>query len=149
MTYRSFSANIDKFAYGVKGKVGAAMTKLAEFGITDLQAHNIVDSGWSRASWQVSVSAPAPGVYDHRTGGFTASTSSPKGGIKPPRGAAIAIPKRKDLRKLTWDDRIYFTNNVGYVQGFPQALEERTSFIKATMQRVRRQLDRIARELRR
>jgi hypothetical protein len=127
--------------------VGTLLNELAEFTITELQKENLVDSGWSRANWQLTVTHAANNVYDWRSGRFGPGPANGKGGYKPPKGSAIAVPTRSALPKLRWNDRVYVTNNVDYMQGFTKSLEQRTHFIALTMAKTKSRLAIIAKGL--
>jgi len=144
--FRSFSTSLDKFAVEAEGRVGKIMTMMADNAeglINDVQEGNPVDSGWSRASWRLSKTGPKDEVYSYRTGGFTAGHAAK--GNKPPRGAAVAVPSRRGLGRLTYGDRIYLYSAVPY----SGLLEEKHGFVKATLQRAVRRIKVYAQELNR
>lgn len=139
MTQRSFSADLAKFGVLVDKRCTALIRQTALGTLDDLHNHNPVDSGWSRASWQVSINKAATGVYSYYTGSWV-SGNRPAGN-KPPHGTAMNFPQQKDLLPaLKYSDKVYFTNNVPYI-GF---VEDKYKFIAGVMHRTKTSLYAIA-----
>lgn len=143
--FRSFSTDMMKLTDETTRRIVEVVKAGADSLISDVESGNPVDSGWSRASWQVSVSGPGTGVYSFGAGRFTpAGQHSPKGN-KPPKGAAIPSPAstRKVLKGYKPGDRVFLTNNVPYIG----ILEGKHGFVKAAVQRAQRRINSAARSM--
>jgi hypothetical protein len=149
MAQRTFSADLSKFGVTVDKRMTSLIRQTALGLLDDLQATNPVDTGWSRASWQLTLNKRGTGVWSYK--GSWVPGHSWKGN-KPPHGAAISIPQQKEhLRALVWTDKVFLTNNVPYVTGDSPSgqlsIEARYGFIAAAMARARVSLYAIAMRL--
>ena len=138
---RSFKASFENFGVVVQQRGTSLFHMLAQELKTDVQVHNPVDSGFTRASWKLTINKPETGVFNYRTGRFTRTNVSRK--LRPPSGAQIPIPNVPKIGSIKIGDRIHLTNNVDYIK----FIEERVLFVKAAMQRLRRHMIKIAKEL--
>jgi len=146
MTQRSFSADLSKFGVTVDKRCTKLIRQLALETLDSFHKLNPACSGWSRASWQVTLNAPGTGVWS-RQGGWVAGNSWKDN--KPPMYAAIPWPDQKEkLRALTWKDKVYFTNHVPYINSntpWGQAsVEQRYGVMAKTMAEARANLATLA-----
>lgn len=144
--YRSFSTEVEAFAQLSKRRLNTVFTEVAQNMLRHVHESSTynIDTGWSRASWILSVGAKAEGVYSYKTGWFTAHSTTWRDN-KPPRGAKVSPPDpvKQTLKNVTLQDRIYLTNNVFYIG----KLEEQVGMLAATAAFGRREITRIARSL--
>jgi len=142
--YRSFSAQVEAFEKLSKKRLTEVFSGVAVGMLREVHRHSVVLTGWSRASWIISVGSKARGVYSYSTGKFTTNATTWRGN-KPPKGVTVdpPAPESQKLRNIKLTDRIYLTNNVFYIG----TLEEKYGMLAAAAAFGRREVSRIAREI--
>lgn len=143
--YRSFSAQVEAFEKLSKKRLTEVFSGVAVGMLREVHRHSVVLTGWSRASWIISVGSKAKGVYSYTTGKFTTNSTTWRGN-KPPKGSKIdppPAPESQKLRDIKLTDRIYLTNNVFYIGD----LEREHGMLAAAAAFGRREVARIAREI--
>ena len=136
---RSFTSKIESFNKDVAERMDEVCRECAQFLLLDVQSYWPVDSGWSRASWMISLDPDEDRVYEPR----------------PRRGSRMPAPYQ-NMPDIRWGDRVFLSNSVPYVGhaenhgiavGILDRHTEMERNIKTSVQRTQREVLRIGARL--